>query len=1150
MSEEKKSVEKEFGLSSWAIDNPTVIYVMMAIFFYLGFSSYFDLPREDFPEIKETKVYISTPYPGNTAEDIERLIVDPLEDELNNVSNVVEILSTSQEDYGIITVEFDEDITVEEAKVRVKDKVDGVKAGADWPTFNGAKVEPNVFDLNLSEEIPIVNYNITGDYPVEKLKEFAEYLEDEIEKISEIKQVDIRGAQEKEVEVAVDVYKMMAAKVSFQDISNAIGGGNVTMSAGNLINSGQRRTIRILGEIEDPADLENFVVKSEKGSAIYLKDIAEVAFKDKETTTYAREWGEQVVMLDVKKRAGKNMVDAIEQADKIVQDARENFLPADVTVTSANDQSEKTINQVDDLVNNIIFGIILVVTVLMFFLGFKNALFVGFAIPMSMVISFFIIELLGYTMNTMILFAMIMGLGMLVDNGIVVVENVYRLMSEGMGRIEATKKGIGEIAVPIMVSTLTTVAAFVPLGLWPGIFGQFMKYFPITLSIVLGSSLFVAYFFNSMLVSKFMTVEDKNMPKKMLIRNTIILVVFGAFILVVGGAYSGLGSVLVFTAALMWLHRYVVKGMADRFQNKTLVAFENWYEGFLHMALRGRNAYAFFIGTFIMLIVSLFMFGGSLGSGRTKVEFFPDNQPKQLITYIEYPEGTAIERTNAITKDIEKRMNAVLNGDEYIGEDGENFLVESSISVVGSGAGNPQTDGGSTADMPHRGKVTASMREFKYRKGASSEELRVKVQEALRGIYPGVKISVEKDAAGPPAGYPVNIEISGKDYAQLIDAAEQLRDFINAQNVDGIEELKIDVNRSKPSIEVEVDRKKAGELGISASQVGNQLRNSIFGTKAGVYKEDGEDYDIYVRFNEDIRYNSSALFNQNIIFRDPATGQIKEVPVSTVATQKNTSGYSAIKHIDLERVVLLYSGVVPGANPNEIVGMLKEKLKDFEMPKGTKYAFTGEMEEQEKQMMFLVGALLTGLFLIFLILIFQFSSVSKPAIIMVAIFLSFIGVFLGLVITGWNFVIMMTMMGIISLAGIVVNNGVVLLDYTDLLIQKKKYELGLGKKELLSREDIMEAIIIGGKARLRPVVLTAITTVLGLIPLAIGFNIDFFSLFSEFDPKIFIGGDNVIFWGPLAWTVIFGLTFATFLTLIIVPVMNYLMYRIQLRFAK
>lgn len=1150
MSEKKKSVDKEFGLSSWAIDNPTVIYVMMAIFFFLGLSSYFNLPREDFPEIKETKIYISTPYPGNTAEDIERLIVDPLEEELEGVSNVVEILSTSQEDYGIITIEFDEDITVEEAKVKVKDKVDVVKSGEDWPTFNGAKVEPNVFDLNLSEEIPIVNYNITGDYPVEKLKEYAEYLEDRIEKITEIKQVDIRGAQEKEVEVAVDVYKMMAAKVSFQDVSNAIGGGNVTMSAGNLINSGQRRTIRILGEINNPADLEDFVVKSEKGATVYLKDIAKIAFKEQEKTTFAREWGEQVVMLDVKKRAGKNMVEAIEQADKIVQEARENYLPADITVTSANDQSEKTINQVDDLVNNIIFGIILVVTVLMFFLGFKNALFVGFAIPMSMVISFFIIELLGYTMNTMILFAMIMGLGMLVDNGIVVVENVYRLMSEGKSRIEATKMGIGEIAIPIMVSTLTTVAAFVPLGLWPGIMGQFMKYFPITLSIVLGSSLFVAYFFNSMLVSKLMTIEDKKASPKALIRNTIIMVVLGAFILIVGGEVRGLGSVLIFTAIMMWLYRYVIKGWVDKFQNKTLVGFENWYERFLTMALRKRNAYYFFFGTFIMLFVSLFLFGGSVAAGRTKIEFFPDNQPKQIITYIEYPEGTAIDRTNAITKDIEARINAVLSDEMYLDENGDNFLVESSISVVGSGAGNPQTDGGSSAEMPHRGKVTASMKEYKFRRGASSEELRLKVQEALKGIYPGVAISVEKDAAGPPVGYPVNIEISGKDYSALIDAAEKVRDFINSKNVSGIDELKIDVNKSKPSIEVEIDRKKAGQLGVSASQVGQQLRNSIFGTKAGVYKEDGEDYDIYVRFNEDLRYNTNALFNQNIIFRDPASGRVKEIPVSAVASQKNTSGYSAIKHIELERIVTVYSGVVPGANPNEIVTILKKELLDFEMPEGTAYAFTGEMEEQEEQMMFLMGALVTGLFLIFLILIFQFSSISKPTIIMVAIFLSFIGVFLGLVITGWNFVIMMTMMGIISLAGIVVNNGVVLLDYTEILISRRKHELGLPKKALLSREDILDAIIVGGKARLRPVILTAVTTVLGLIPLAIGFNIDFFSLFSEFDPKIYMGGDNVIFWGPLAWTVIFGLTFATFLTLIIVPVMNYLVYRVKLRFAK
>lgn len=1146
---EVNTEEKEFGLSSWAIDNPTVIYVMIAIFLFLGLSSYFGLPRESFPEIKETKIYISAPYPGNTAEDIERLIVDPLEDELDDVSNVVEILSTSQEDYGIITVEFDEDISVEDAKVKVKDKVDAAKSSEDWPTFNGAKVEPNVFDLNLSEEMPIVNYNITGDYPIEKLKEYAEYLEDAIEKVPEIKQVDIRGAQEKEVEVAVDVYKMMAAKVSFQDVQNAISNGNVTMSAGNLINSGQRRTIRILGEIDRPIDLENFVVKSEKGNSIYLKDIATVKFQAEETTTYAREWGEQVVMLDVKKRAGKNMISAIEQANKIIEEAKENYIPSDVQITSANDQSAMTINQVNDLVNNIIFGIVLVILVLMFFLGFRNALFVGFAIPMSMFMSFMVIELLGYTMNTMVLFALVMGLGMLVDNGIVVVENVYRLMSEGMSRYEASKKGIGEIAVPIIISTATTVAAFVPLGFWPGVMGEFMVYFPITLSIVLGSSLFVAIFINSMLVSKFMEVDEKVLPFKKLIRNIIILVVLGVFMMIVGGAVRGLGTLMIFTAVMLLMYRYVFKKWADNFQRKTLVTFENWYESSLKFALRKKNAYYFFFGTIVMLFVSLFLFGGSVGSGRTKIEFFPDNKPNQIIVYIEYPQGTDIDKTNEITKSIEKRVYAVLRDEQYV-DDGYNFMTESVVSQVGEGAGNPQTDGGSAAEMPHRGKITATMREYKYRRGEDSETLRLKVQDALRGVYPGVSISVEKDAAGPPVGYPINIEVSGKDYTELIDVAERIRNFINAQNVPGIEELKIDVNKSKPAIQVEVDRQKAGELGVSAGQVGNQLRSSIFGIKAGVYKEDGDDYDIYVRFNEDLKKNPSALFNQNIIFRDQATGTIKEIPISTVATQKNTSGFSAVKHIDLQRIVTVYSGVLPGANANEIVNILKYKMLDFETPKGVEYAFTGEIEEQGKQMAFLLGALATGLGLIMLLLIFQFSSISKPTIIMMAIFLSFIGVFLGLVITGWNFVIMMTMVGIISLAGIVVNNGVVLLDYTDILIERRKKKNGLGKGDLLSREEVMEAIVVGGKARLRPVILTAITTVLGLIPLAIGLNIDFFSLFTEFDPKIYMGGDNVIFWGPLAWTVIFGLTFATFLTLIVVPVMNYLVYRLKIRLAK
>ena len=1152
MSKQKKNADKEFRLSSWAIDNSSVIYVMIAIFLVIGISSYRNMPREDFPEVTETKVYVSTPYPGNTAEDIERLITDPLEDKLRNVSNLVELTSTSQEDYSMIVVEFDENISVQDAKLKVQDEVDAEKASEDWPIFNGAKVEPNVFDLNLAESFPIMNVNITGDYPVDQLKEFAEYLEDKIEELEEIKEVDIRGAQDKEVEVAVDIYQMMAAKVSFDDVLGAIRNGNMTLSAGNLKVSGQRRTVRVLGEIENPAELEEFVVKSENGHAVYLKDIATISFKEEDRTTYAREKGESVVMLDIKKRSGKNAITAADKIRELVADARENYFPQDLNVTIANDSSSRTLNQVDDLVNNIIFGILLVVTVLMFFLGFRNALFVGFAIPMSMFMSFMILSSLGYTLNTMILFGLVMGLGMLVDNGVVVVENVYRLMDEeGMNRIDAAKKGIGEIAIPIIISTATTVAAFVPLGLWPGIMGEFMIFFPITLSVVLGSSLFVAIFMNSMLVSSFMETGEKELSKKQLIRVSVILGVLGIFIFIIGGPVRGLGSLLVVTAGMFWLYKYVIKKSANRFQRNTLRKLENFYEGRLKHALHGKNVYWYAGAMFLLLLLSFIGFGMSLGSQRTKVEFFPDNTPNEIYVYIEYPQGTAIEKTNDLTKAIEKRVYAVTDGDVYMKGD-QNLLMQSTVSQVGRGAENPFTEGGSAAEMPHRGKITLSMREFKYRQGRDTEELRLKIQEALKGIYPGVEISVEKDAVGPPAGYPINIELEGSNYDTLISVAERMRTYINSRNIDGIEELKIDVNKSSPAMEVVVDREKAGELGVSAGQVGNQLRRSLFGDKAGIYKKDGEDYDINVRFNEDLRYNTSALFNQNIIFRDQSSGQIKEIPVSAVANQRNTSGFSAIKHKDAERVVTVYSGLKPGfTDAGAIVSQIQEAMLDFEdLPSDISIDYTGQIEEQNTQMQFLVGAFFTGLGLIMLILIFQFGGISKPTIIMTAIFLSFIGVFGGLILTGWPFVIMMTMMGIIALAGIVVNNGVVLLDYTQILIDRKKVALGLDDRDLLSLPDVTEAIVRGGKARLRPVLLTAITTVLGLIPLAIGLNIDFFGLFANFDPSIYMGGDNVIFWGPLAWTVIFGLIVATFLTLIIVPVLFNITYRIKLAVRK
>ena len=1141
MSLENKS-NASFGLSVWAIRNSTIIYVLMGIFLILGGTAYVTMPRENFPEITETTIFISTPYPGNTAQDIERFVTDPLEEGIKGISNITEVTSTSQDDYSIVSIEFDEDIDVDLAKQRIKDEVDAVVASEDWPTFNNAKLEPAVFNLNFSEEFPILNVSIQGDYPIERLKSYGEILEERIEQLDEIKAVDIRGAQDKEIEVAVDIRKMMASKVSFNDVLQSIANENMTVSAGSMRGGGQRRSVRVVGEVSKPSELEDFVVTTEKGT-VSLGEIATISFKDQETTSYARDFGVSTVMLDVKKRGGKNLIQAASSIRQIVLEAQQNDFPEDLEVTISNDMSSLTLNQVNDLVNNILFGVLLVVTVLTFFLGFRNALFVGFAIPMSMFISFVILQTLGYTMNTMVLFALVMGLGMLVDNGIVVVENVYRLIEkEGMSRIEAAKTGVSEIAYPIIISTATTVAAFIPLGFWPGIMGQFMIYFPITLSIVLGSSLFVALLFNSMLVSKFMDVEEKNMTRKGLIRLSIILGGIGLFFMFISDGTRGFGSFMITIAALFWLYRYFIKGLAHKFQQFFLNNLERNYEKLLQFAMRGWRAYAFVFGTIALLITSFIL----VGIAGPKVEFFPDNEPSQIIVYIEYPQGTDIDKTNAITKGIEQVVIETVNKEKYL-DKGTNFMVESLVSQVGEGAGNPQTDGGSQAEMPHRGKITATMREYKFRRGLSSEVLRSEVQQALQGKFSGVSISVEKDANGPPVGYPVNIEIFGDDYIELIKLANEVRSFIIKENIPGIEELKVDVNRNKPGMEVTVDRRKAGSLGVSAGQVGFQLRRALFGEKAGVYKKDGEDYDINVRFQEADRYNPSALFNQNITIRDMASGQIKSIPVSAVVETKNVAGFSAIKHKNMRRVVTVYSAILPGYNANEIVGQVQTQLQGFNIPKGIDYAFTGEIAEQEENMRFLSSALGFAILLIMLLLVFQFNSVSKPLIILFSIFMSFTGVMLGLVFFNMTFVIIMTMMGIISLAGIVVNNSVVLLDYTQLLLDRKREALNITDDNLLPRKDIFDAIVAGGKARLRPVLLTAITTVLGLIPLAIGLNINFFSLFASGDPQIYFGGENVIFWGPLAWTVIFGLTFATFLTLVIVPVTFFLSKRAAIR---
>ncbi|WP_257667590.1 efflux RND transporter permease subunit [Parapedobacter tibetensis] len=1203
---------KYFGLSNWAIDNKMTVFVLVGIVLFGGLISYLTLPRESFPEVIENKIYVSSVLPGNSAEDVEKRITKPMEEEINDISGVVKITSNSLQDYSIITVEFEETLTTEEAKTRVKDKIDAVKAQQDWPTLDGGvKVEPNVFDLNISEIVPIAQLNLKGDYTQDQLRKYAEDLQDRLEEFPEVKEATLLGVQDKEVEVAVDVYKMMAAEVSFDQIISAIQDENTTISGGNIIDNGLRRNIRVIGEIEDPEELEQIVVKEDEG-AVYLRDIAKVNFRAKDATTYAREYGRTVVMLSIKKKSGKNMITAMEKIKNHIPEALETYLPSDLDISITSDESTRTEDQVAELENSIIFGVLLVVGVLMFFLGFRNALFVGIAIPLSILLSFLILPIAGdfvginLTLNTMVLFATVMGLGMLVDNGIVVVENVYRLMDEGMPRIQAAKQGVSEIAWPIIASTATTLAAFLPLGFWPGIMGKFMIFFPLTLATVLFSSLFIALVINAMFTSVFMQTEEEEMSRKSLIRISISLLIFGLLLIISGlfnthiifqilgpiiliaslvmiyigwknrrktallkrglglfalailftilgfiggpGALIGFGNLFIFVSVALWFFKYVLIPASRHFQYKTLPRLERGYKNFLGSALKGGNAYRFVFGTFGLLILSLVVFG----IFTPNVLFFPENQPNQAIVYIEYPEGTDIEKTNELTKVIEEQVFSVLDKYQYSRNGAPyNYMAESIISQVGEGAGNPMTDGASENEMPHRGKVSVLFREYKYRFNEagdkiSSSDVLTEIRNAIQG-HPGVSIIAEKDQNGPPAGYPINIELKGDDYFELINEAKNIQSYINGLNIAGIEDLNLDVNQNKPEMEVIVDRKKAGELGVTTAQVGRALRSAIYGFDASTFKDGKDDHDIMVRFDGDNRYNESALFNQNITFRDNQ-GNLKQIPLSTLVKTKSIATFSAIKRKDLKRVITIYSNVLEGFNPTEIVQKIQVAMESHPLPRDITFEFTGEQEEMAKNMEFLSNALIIALMLILLIIVSQFNSISKPIIIFVAIILSFIGVFFGLVIFQMDFVIIMTMMGIISLAGIVVNNAIVLIDYTQLLIDRKKDESNIPRDELLTRKQYRDIIIAAGTNRLRPVLLTAITTILGLIPLAIGLNLNFFTLFTEFDPKIYIGGDNNVFWKPMSWTIIFGLSFATFLTLVIVPTMFYLLNRAKIRF--
>ena len=1135
---------KKFAISSWAVDNRITVYIITFIIIVMGILAYINMPREDFPEILENKIFISSIFPGNSAEDVEKLVVKPLEDQFKTISGVDKVTSSSYQDYGLIVVEFSQKVTIEEAKILIKDKVDQSKAKTDWPNLdNGSKVEPNVFNINISEEVPILNINLKGNYTTQQLKKFGEYLQDEIENVPEVKQVDILGVDDREVEIAIDMFKMSAAKVSFDDIQNAVKYENMTLSGGNLISQGSRNNIRIVGEISKPEQLNDIIVKSFNGT-VYLKDIAKVSFKEKEKTTYARESGQEVVMLNVKKRSGQNMISAIDQVKEIVKTAQEKVLPKDLSLKMTNDQSNRVEHQVNELSNHIIFGIILVMIVLMFTMGLRNSLFVGAAIPLSMMMAFAILSAFGLTLNTMVLFGLVMGLGLLVDDGIVVVDNVFANMKKGMSRIQASKVGIGEIAWPVISSTATTLAAFIPLALWPGTIGKFMIYFPITLSCVLGASLFVAMIINAAMTGGFMDTEDRNISKKAIKKYSIIFLASGLLFVVPGYVSDttwmrAIGHLLFISLGLMWCyHLFIFKATQD-FQHSFFPKLEEKYQVFLGKILTGKLAIIALVSIIGLLLFSFVL----LGIFPREVLFFPNNVPKQNIVYIEYPQGTDISKTNKATLFVEKQVIEILK--KYVDETTkENFLTESIVSQVGMGAGNPNVDVGNQSESPYKGKVTVNFVEFNLRRGVDTNAILEEIRSKVTGVA-GAKITVEKDAAGPPSGYPISLQLSGTDYDQMLVEANRVISFINSKNIVGIEKLNIDVNKESPELEMKIDRVGVGSLGSTTGQVGFTMRRAIYGQEISKYKEGKDDYDITMRLQEDQRKNESILFNQPVTFRNMNNGQIVQIPISAISSTEKKYTFNQIKRKNSKRVITIYSNVLTGANGDGITKQIEAALQtsNYKMAGDITYSFSGEQEQQKKDSSFLFGALLLALASITLIIVLQFNSISKTLVIMFTVLLSFSGVFYGYVIAQMDFVILMTMMGIIALSGIVVKNGIVLMDFFVLLLDEKVNSKKVDSHDDLTISEIKEVIIISGKSRLRPVLLTALTAILGLIPLAIGLNFDFFGLITDLNPHLYMGGDNVIFWAPLAWTIIFGLTYATVLTLVMVPVMFYLVKR-------
>jgi len=1105
----------KFNPSNWPINNRTSIYILTVIITLVGLISYINLPKEQFPEVKFPQIIVQTINPGTSPENMENLVSKPIEKQLKNITGIKKVTSNSFQDFSVVIAEFNTDVKVEKAKQDVKDAVDKAKSDQNGLPKNLPN-EPEVKDIDVSE-FPIRFVNIYGNFDVSRLEKYADRIKDRIEGLKEIKRVDKVGGLDREIQINVDLFKMQSAQLSFRDIQNAVAYENVEATPGIVKVDGEQRIISLKKVFKTADEIGNVVVKNPQGSSIYLKDIAAVKDTFKEQESFARLNTKNVITLNVIKASGKNLIEASDKIDAIIKEMQKEELPKELSVVVTGDQSDATRTTLHDLINTIIIGFALVTFILMFFMGTTNAIFVAMSVPLSCAIAFMVLPGIGFTLNMIVLFSFLLALGIVVDDAIVVIENSHRVFHEEKLPIkEAVKKATGEVFVPVLTGTITTLLPFIPLAFWKGVIGSFMFYLPITLIITLIASLLVAYIINPVFAVDFMTEKEYDGKQKIKWTKGTTITSIGFMVVALIAHFAGshgFGNFTIFMWLLFLLNKFVLVKWIHSFQTKVWPAVQRGYMRLLAWALDHRAIS--FSSVIVLLVVSVLL----TMARSPKVLFFPSAEPNFAYVYLTMPEGTDQEKTNEVLKQLETKVYNTLEMDPL--KERSNPLVTSVISNVKVGATDQNS--GEIGDYPNRGKITISFVKFAERDGKSTQALLDKLRENIKDI-PSAKITVDKENAGPPTAKPILIELTGENLDSLIASSKRLKKYIDNKQIAGVEELKSDFQANKPEIVFDLSRARMNIEGISTGMIAGDLRTAMFGTEISRFKDVNDDYPITLRLNENQRNNIDIINNLNMTYRDMAMGgAVRQVPIGSFVDLKYGNTYGGIKRKDEKRIITLSSNVLSDYNPNEVVAAVQSEVDQFYPPTGVSIKMGGEQEEQKETMGFLGTAMAISMILIFLVLITQFNSFSRTVIIMSEILLSIIGVLLGIGIFNMDFVIVMTGIGIVALAGIVVRNGILLIEFAD-----KKLAEGLPPREAL-----MEA----GRTRMTPVILTATATMIGLVPLAVGLNMDFTLLFQTGNPHIFFGGDSVAFWGPLSWTMIFGLGFATVITLIIVPVM-------------